>query len=322
MNRPVLCTPLRIEQAMLRRAGRSMRLVRTGMGPRAAAATAAALSWGTDPVLVAPVLVAGVGGGLTPQVQPGDVVVASEVRGSAADGRSVELPSAPLLAGALRRLGLTVHIGPISSVSRIVWVPAAAASTRPVSGLPGPLAVDMESAQFAVLDAPFAVVRAIVDSTDHPLWHLGTPRRGLRALRALRACQPALQWWAAATGPRQVLLAEPRSLRAALAQVDLVLVIGSANQSSSLRLVEFIERKGVPVYLVDDPSEIDLRWLAGTTRLGITAGGGTPSHLVAHRVAHLVAQIVHCLGGLGPVDVRESRLIDEDITFAPPRGVI
>ncbi|MGB8200191.1 MAG: hypothetical protein WCF33_10920, partial [Pseudonocardiaceae bacterium] len=131
-----------------------------------------------------------------------------------------------------------------------------------------------------------------------------------------------LQWWAAATGPRQVLLAGPRSLRAALAQVDLVLVIGSANQSSSLRLVEFIERKGVPVHLVDDPSEIDLRWLAGTMRLGITAGGGTPSHLVAHRVAHLVAQIVHCLGGLGPVDVRESRLIDEDITVAPPRGVI
>ena len=314
----MLCTPLRIEQAVLRRAGRSMRLVRTGMGPWRAAATAVALSSGSDPALVAPVLIAGVGGGLTPQVRPGDVVVASEVRGSGADGRRVEVPSAPLLAGALRRLGLTVHIGPVSSVSRIAWAPAAAAPTHPVSGLPCPLTVDMESAQFAVLDVPFAVVRAIVDSTDHPLWHLGTLRRGMRALRVLRACQPALQWWAAATGPRQVLLTGSRSLRAALAQVDLVLVIGSADSFSSLCLVEVIEREGVPVHLVNDPSEIDLRWLAGTMRLGITAGGGTPSHFVAHRVA----QIVHCLGGLGPVDVRGSRLIDEDITVAPPGGMI
>ncbi|MGH3943529.1 MAG: hypothetical protein ACRDRY_01695 [Pseudonocardiaceae bacterium] len=296
MSRPVLCTPLRVEQAALRRAGHGMRVVRTGMGPRRAATTAAALSPGTDPVLVA-----GVGGSLAPQVRPGDVVVASEVRGGSSN---VDVPSAPLLAAALRRLGLTVHIGPISSVSRIARAPA----------MSGALAVDMESAQLAAPNVPFAVVRAIVDSTDHPLWHVGTLRRGWTALRALRACVPALHWWAAATGPRKVLLAGPRSFCAGVARVDLLLVIGSANSSSSLPMVEVAERQGVPMHLVDDVSEIDLRWLAGTTRLGITADGCAPPHLVE--------QIVHCLGGLGPVEASQSRLTDEDVTFALPREVV
>jgi hypothetical protein len=307
MNRTVLCTPLRVEQAALRGVGRSMRLMRTGMGPRRAAATAMRLPSSTDPVLVA-----GVGGGLAPQVRPGDVVVASEVRdASRAETalRSVPVPSAPLLAGALRRLGLTVHIGPIRSVSRIARAPVT----------DGSLAVDMESAQLAPAGVPFAVVRAIVDVPGHPLWHLGTLGRGMTALRTLRACQPALEWWAAATGPREVLLAGPRSFCAGVSQViagqvDLVLVVGSPNSSDSVHLVEAAQRKGVPAHLVEDASEVDLRWLAGTTRLGITAGASAPPHLVE--------EIVHCLGGLGSLRRRQSRLVEEDVTVALPREVV
>ncbi|MGH3828733.1 MAG: hypothetical protein ACRDQX_16420, partial [Pseudonocardiaceae bacterium] len=239
----------------------------------------------------------------TPQIHPGDVVVATEVRtaprppnstaelftrpcgalllssgGAERTGGGVEVASAPLLAGALRRLGLIVHVGAISSVDRISWAPVS----------DGALAVDMESAQLAAAGAPFAVVRAIVDTPDHPLWSLGTPRRGMRALRALRACQPALEWWAAATGPREILLTDPRSLAG---QVDLALVVGSPD------LVAAARRAGVSAYLVQDTHEIDLRWLAGTTRLGIIADGATPPRLVA--------RIVHCLGGLGPVHTTE-----------------
>ncbi|MGH3821995.1 MAG: hypothetical protein ACRDRA_04025 [Pseudonocardiaceae bacterium] len=282
MNTAVLCTPLRVEQAVLRRAGHSMRLVRTGMGPHRAAATAVTLS-STDPVLVA-----GVAGAQSPHLHPGDVVVATEVRANSATpglAGSVEVRSAPLLAGALRGLGLRVHLGAISSVPRIAWGAVA----------DGSIAVDMESAQLAGTDRPFAVVRVIVDTPDHPLWHIGTLRRGVAALRTLRACLPALEWWAAATGPREVLLAAPRTDD--IPQVHLVLVAGSADSSESLRLVEVAQREGVPAYLVDDVSEIDLRWLAGRTRLGITTGAAAPSHLVE--------EIVHCLGGLGPVTARE-----------------
>jgi 4-hydroxy-3-methylbut-2-enyl diphosphate reductase len=156
-----------------------------------------------------------------------------------------------------------------------------------------------------------------VDTPDHPLRQLGTLHRGVTALRTLRACTPALELWAAATGPRDVLLAAPRrqcAVREIAREVDLVLVVGSPNSSNSVRLMEVAQREGVPAYFVDDVSEVDLRWLLGATRVGITAGASAPSHLVD--------EIVHCLGGLGPVRVSESRLIDENITFALPREVV
>src|SRR5690348_6136593 len=103
--------PLTVEHRALSRPGSSLRVVRTGMGPARAAAAV-----GRHPDADA-FLVAGVGGGLAGPGRPGDLVVATEVRG--ADG-TVECPSAPLLAGALRRLGLTVHVGPLYTSDRLV----------------------------------------------------------------------------------------------------------------------------------------------------------------------------------------------------------
>lgn len=238
-------TPLLVERAALLGAPANLRVVRTGMGPRRA--TAARVAAG-------PALVAGLGGGLAPGLAAGDLVVASEVRGGDA---VVPIPSAPLLAAALRRLGLRVHIGPIRSSPQVVKGPVAAD------------AVDMESAWLAPTPGtPFAVVRAVVDTPDHPLWSLGTPARGIRALRALRRAVPALQQWAAATGPRDVLLAGPHPFRAG--EVDLVLE-------------------------VDELSQVDLRGLAGARRVGVTSGASAPPRLVD--------DLVHCLSGLGPVTV-------------------
>ena len=175
---PVLCTPLLVERAALR--GARVPVRRTGMGRRRAGAAAASLQPGT------PVLVAGLARGEAPGMRAGDVVVATEVRGP---GREpLPVPSAPLLAAALRRLGLTVHVGPIRSAPGLVGGPATGEA----------IAVDMESAWLSV-QGPFAVVRVVVDSAEHPLPRAGTPARGLRALRALRACTPALEEWAAAS---------------------------------------------------------------------------------------------------------------------------
>ena len=93
--------------------------------------------------------------------------------------------------------------------------------------------------------------------------------------------------------------------------VDLVLVVGSANSSNSRRLVEVAERAGAPAHLVDDPGQIDLRWLAGVRRVGVTAGASAPPHLVG--------RVVTALSGLGPVTARESEAAAEDIAFALPR---
>lgn len=107
MSVPVVCTPLRVEQLALGPL-RDVEVVRTGMGP------ARSSRW---PPARRPTLVAGVGGALTEEIRPGDVVVATEVGGPRG---AVPSPAGPLLAGALRRTGLRVHLGPIASTAGIV----------------------------------------------------------------------------------------------------------------------------------------------------------------------------------------------------------
>lgn len=296
-------TPLAVERAALRGALPGLRMVRTGMGPDRARASR---------VAAGPAVVAGVGGGLDRSVRPGDLVVASEVR--AADG-AVGCPSAPLLAGALRRLGLRVHVGPILSTPRLFDHGRGAAAAF------GALAVDMESAWLAPTVGPFAVVRAIVDTPDHPLWSPGTVVRGVRALRALRRAAPALHQWAAATGARELMSASGRAVRlsdgdaghwqrratAVARQSELVLVVASSTSrrasSTSRRLVEVVEREGVPAQVVSDVSQVDLGWLAGVDRIGLLAAVSAPPRLVQELTA--------CLAGLGPLQVREVDVVGE-----------
>ena len=82
-----------------------------------------------------------------------------------------------------------------------------------------------------------------------------------------------------------------RSLRAVAAESDLVLVIGSANSSNSVRLVEIAERIGTPAHLVDDVTDVDLRWLAGIGAVGITAGASAPPALVRGLVDNLAGLV-------------------------------
>lgn len=63
-------------------------------------------------------------------------------------------------------------------------------------------------------------------------------------------------------------------------EVDVLLVVGSANSSNSSRLRELGERSGVPAYLVDDPAQIEGGWFEGKARVGVTAGASAPEALV------------------------------------------
>jgi len=217
----VVAIPLRAERAAL--AGRlpGTRVLRTGMGPaRSAARTRAGLDGAPA------VLVAGVAGALDERLRPGDVVVADELRGGPAG--AIASPSAPLLAAALRRKGLTVHVGPLLTRADVV--------RGPLTGT-GALAVDMESAAIAAAaGTPVAAVRVVVDTPRHPLRSPGTVVRGARALAVLRRAAPALQEWAAAARPREVLLATPRSFCAGVERA--VTVVERA-----------LERASGPVYV-------------------------------------------------------------------------
>jgi 4-hydroxy-3-methylbut-2-enyl diphosphate reductase len=199
----LVLAPLRIEaRALAPCLGHDATLRRTGMGPRRARAAAAAAAR-TDADAVA---IAGFCGGLDPALRPGDLVVATELRGP--DG-TVACPTATLVAGALRRRGLAVHEGPLASTSRLVRG-AARAELRAT----GAIAVDMESAWLAAAAAgrPLAVVRAVLDTPARELHNPFAVAGGtVRAFRALRAAAGVLDAWGRAAGPRTIALASPRA---------------------------------------------------------------------------------------------------------------
>jgi 4-hydroxy-3-methylbut-2-en-1-yl diphosphate reductase len=245
----LVCTPLRLEARAVRRGLRgtgpgagqrtgqptgqpagegagqgAVRVVVTGYGPRRSSTRETMLR--EQPF--AAMAIAGVGGGLTADLRPGDLVVASEVT----DGHTViPCASAALLAGELRRAGLRVRVGRVVTVDHLVRGP----ERERLAGT-GALIADMAALARAADGRPLAVVRAVSDTPDRPLVSPGVLGGGLAALRSLRAAGPVLARWAAAVGERQVLLAGPRSFCAGVE-----------------RAIEIVERaldqKGPPVYV-------------------------------------------------------------------------
>jgi 4-hydroxy-3-methylbut-2-enyl diphosphate reductase len=104
------------------------------------------------------------------------------------------------------------------------------------------------------------------------------------------------------------------AVRAVAREADLVLVLGSANSSNSHRLVEVVEADGVEAHLVEDAESVDLRWLAGARRVGVTAGASAPPHLVD--------ELLTCLSGLGRIRVREASVTEENVQFQLPKEVV
>jgi len=97
-------------------------------------------------------------------------------------------------------------------------------------------------------------------------------------------------------------------------ECDLVLVIGSVNSSNSNRLREIAERSGVDSYLIDSLEDLDHKWLAGRSVIGITSGASAPEHLVKELVALLQDKYNCSLYG------KEER-VDEGISFRLPKGL-
>ena len=98
------------------------------------------------------------------------------------------------------------------------------------------------------------------------------------------------------------------------ARSDLVLVVGSANSSNSNRLRELAEREGCRAYLIDGPGDIRREWLAGSPRIGLTAGASAPEILVA--------QVTERLREWGAEQVEEQAGVREQVVFALPRDLV
>ncbi|MCY7312608.1 MAG: 4-hydroxy-3-methylbut-2-enyl diphosphate reductase [Pseudoxanthomonas sp.] len=129
-------------------------------------------------------------------------------------------------------------------------------------------------------------------------------------IEALQARFPTLQ------GPRHddICYATQNrqdAVRELAQRCDLVLVVGSPNSSNSNRLRELAERDGVPAYLIDGADEIDPLWLAGKSRIGVTAGASAPDVLVQG--------VIERLRGLGASGVTELDGEPENMVFALPK---
>jgi 4-hydroxy-3-methylbut-2-en-1-yl diphosphate reductase len=95
-----------------------------------------------------------------------------------------------------------------------------------------------------------------------------------------------------------------------LAEIDLLLVIGSRNSSNSNRLVEVARAGGVEARLIDDETDIDEAWLDGVETVGVTSGASAPEKLVG--------RVCDWFRARGVTDVSDFRSAHEDVVFKLP----
>ena len=108
-----------------------------------------------------------------------------------------------------------------------------------------------------------------------------------------------------ATQNRQIAVKEISS------QCQLMIVVGSANSSNTVRLVDVALESGVSAaYRVDFASEIDESWLDDVTTVGVTSGASVPEILVDDVLVWLAER------GFG--EVEEVTTANEHLIFALP----
>jgi 4-hydroxy-3-methylbut-2-enyl diphosphate reductase len=102
------------------------------------------------------------------------------------------------------------------------------------------------------------------------------------------------------------------AVKAMAAGSDVVLVIGSANSSNSVRLVEVAKREGVrEAHLIDDATWLNMDWLADAQSVGVTAGASAPEVLVQAVIDRIAMDF--------DVTVEEIEAARETVSFKLPR---
>ena len=96
-------------------------------------------------------------------------------------------------------------------------------------------------------------------------------------------------------------------------QVDVLIVVGSPTSSNSNRLAELASRLGVPAYLIDDASALQMQWFEGVRTVGITAGASAPEVLVQGVVARIRE--------MGVISLRNMDGVQEPMVFPLPKGL-
>ncbi|MFI2753449.1 4-hydroxy-3-methylbut-2-enyl diphosphate reductase [Cellulomonas sp. P22] len=165
-----------------------------------------------------------------------------------------------------------------------------------------------------VVNSPDDVDAVVVRDPDKVVWISQTTLsvdETMETVRRLRERFPTLQDPPSddicyATQNRQV------AVKKLAPECDVVITVGSANSSNSVRLVEVALDAGArSSYRVDRAAEIDTAWFDGATTVGVTSGASVPEILVR--------DVLDLLAGLGFADVEEVRTATEDLMFSLPR---
>ncbi len=164
--------------------------------------------------------------------------------------------------------------------------------------------------------APMALLDEREQKTDLPQWSADAPvailtQTTLSVDDAAHAVAVIRQRFPNATVSQDICYATTNRQVAAreLARMtDVVLVIGSQNSSNCNRLREVATNHGVPAYLINGPEELDMAWVEGCRRVGITSGASTPETLLHGVINKLHPERVTSLDG-----------VKEEVAFVLPR---
>ena len=165
-----------------------------------------------------------------------------------------------------------------------------------------------------LVNSPADVPNIVVNNPDHLVWLSQTTLsvdETMETVRLLRERFPNLQDPPSddicyATQNRQV------AIKKVAATADLVIVVGSANSSNTVRLVDVALESGAKAaYRVDYASEIRQEWLDGVATVGVTSGASVPEVLVQ--------EVLDDLADAGYTDVSQVVTAEEDLMFSLPK---
>jgi 4-hydroxy-3-methylbut-2-en-1-yl diphosphate reductase len=151
-------------------------------------------------------------------------------------------------------------------------------------------------------DRPLAYITQTTLSVDETAEIVNALKRRFPGIRA-----PQREDICYATSNRQWAVKEM------LAEVDLLLVIGSRNSSNSNRLVEVARDHGADSHLIDNETQVQEEWLEGKRIVGISSGASAPEELVQ--------RLVDFFRERGTSEVAEFEVVQEDVRFMLPKEI-
>ena len=167
-----------------------------------------------------------------------------------------------------------------------------------------------------VVNSPEEADAVEVANPDNVVWLSQTTLsvdETMETVRRLRARFPSLQDPPSddicyATQNRQV------AVKKLAPDCDLVIVVGSANSSNSVRLVEVALQAGArAAYRIDRAAELDDAWFDGVDTIGLTSGASVPEILVR--------DVLDAVAERGFAHVEEVRTATEDLMFSLPHEI-